>query len=96
MTAVLASVRAPGPVWAIDTLQVTLLLLVAGGAALVVSCRNPVRQVVLLSLYGLVLALTFFSLQAPDVTLSELTVGAVVLPLLFFLGLAKMKERDPG
>lgn len=94
MTGLLASVHAPGPLWAIDALQVTLLVLLAVGAALVVCCRAPVRQVILLSFYGVILSLAFFSLQAPDVTLSEVTVGAVVLPLLFLLGLAKMREGD--
>ena len=32
--------------------------------------------------------------QAPDVTLSELTVGAVVLPLLLLLALAKVRKTE--
>jgi energy-converting hydrogenase B subunit D len=49
--------------------------------------------VIALSAYGLLLALTFFAFQAPDVSLSELTVGAVVLPTLLLLALAKVRER---
>ena len=52
------------------------------------------RQVIVLSVYGLLLALLFLAFQAPDVTLSELTVGAVVLPLLLLLGLAKVRSRE--
>lgn len=84
-------VRPPGPGWAITALQVTLLVLVASGAAAVVTMRDPVRQAVLLSVYGVLLAVLFFSLQAPDVALSELTVGTVALPLLILLTLAKVK-----
>lgn len=76
-----------------DVLQVVLLVLVAAGAAGVVAVRAPARQVVALSAYGLLLALLFFSFQAPDVTLSELTVGAVALPILLLLTLAKVREK---
>ena len=77
-----------------DALQVTVLVLVAAGAVGVVLTRTPVRQVVALSMYGLVLALLFLVFQAPDVTLSELTVGAVALPILLLLTLVKVRERD--
>ncbi|MGH3515409.1 MAG: hydrogenase subunit MbhD domain-containing protein, partial [Pseudonocardiaceae bacterium] len=51
-------------------LQVTILVLVAAGAAAVVLTRDPVRQVVSVSIYGLLLAVLFMAFQAPDVTLS--------------------------
>jgi len=72
------------------TLEVLVLVLVGAGAAVVVATRHPVRQVVLLSMYGAVLMVLFLVLQAPDVALSELSVGTVVLPLLLLLGLAKV------
>jgi uncharacterized MnhB-related membrane protein len=77
-----------------DALQVTILVLVAAGAAAVVLVRDPVRQVIALSVYGVLLAVLFLAFQAPDVTLSELTVGAVVLPLLVVLTLAKVRRRE--
>lgn len=76
----------------LEALQVALLVLVAVGAALVVLTRDPVRQVVVLSAYGLMLALLFLVLQAPDVSLSEIVVGAIALPLLLLAALAKTKE----
>ncbi len=82
------------PAWADRTLLVVLLVLVGAGATAVVLCRNPVRQVVVLSVYGLVLALLFLALQAPDVALSMLSVGAVVLPLLILLSLARIRQQD--
>lgn len=75
-------------------LQVTILVLVAAGATAVVLTRDPIRQVVSLSIYGLLLAVLFMAFQAPDVTLSELTVGAVVLPLLLLLTLAKVRKPE--
>jgi uncharacterized MnhB-related membrane protein len=76
-----------------DALQVTILVLVAAGATGVVVIRDPVRQVVALSVYGVLLAVLFLAFQAPDVTLSELTVGSVALPLLLLLTLAKVRRR---
>jgi uncharacterized MnhB-related membrane protein len=75
-------------------LQVTILVLVAAGATAVVLIRDPVRQVVSLSIYGLLLAVLFMAFQAPDVTMSELTVGAVALPLLLLLTLAKVRKQE--
>ena len=77
-----------------DVLQVTLLILVAAGATAVVLVRANVRQVLVLSVYGILLALLFLAFQAPDVTLSELTVGSVVLPIVILLTLAKMRKRE--
>jgi uncharacterized MnhB-related membrane protein len=77
-----------------DALQVTLLLLVAAGATAVVLVRARVRQVLVLSVYGLLLALLFLVFQAPDVTLSELTVGSVLLPAVILLTLAKVRKRE--
>ena len=77
-----------------DALQVTLLLLVAAGATAVVLVRAKVRQVLVLSAYGLLLALLFLVFQAPDVTLSELTVGSILLPAVILLTLAKVRKRE--
>jgi energy-converting hydrogenase B subunit D len=77
-----------------DVLQVTILVLVAAGATAVVLTREPVRQVIVLSAYGLALAVLFLAFQAPDVALSELTVGSVALPILLLLALAKVRRRE--
>ena len=75
-----------------DILQVTVLVLVAAGATLVVRTRDRVRLVLVLSVYGMLLAILFFVFQAPDVTLSELAVGAIVLPLILLLAIAKVRK----
>jgi energy-converting hydrogenase B subunit D len=82
------------PLWLMDTLQVTVLVLVAVAAAGVVATRDPVKQVIVLSVYGLLLAVLFLVFQAPDVTLSELSVGAVVLPIMLLLALSKIRDRE--
>ena len=80
MSALAAATPYTAPLGLMDALQVTILVLVAAGATGVVLIRGPVRQVIALSVYGVLLAVLFLAFQAPDVTLSELTVGAVVLP----------------
>jgi uncharacterized MnhB-related membrane protein len=40
----------------------------------------------------MLLAVLFFVFQAPDVSLSELTVGAVALPLILLLAIAKVRK----
>ncbi len=82
------------PTGLLDVLQVTILVLVAAGATAVVLIRVLTRQVIALSVYGVLLAVLFLAFQAPDVTLSELTVGSVVLPLLLVLTLAKTRRRE--
>ena len=82
------------PAGLMDALQMTLLVLVAAGATAAVLIRVPVRQVIALSAYGLLLAILFLAFQAPDVTLSELTVGTVILPIVLLLALAKVRRRE--
>ena len=82
------------PSWLMDSLQVTVLVLVAAAATAVALAREPVRQVVVLSGYGLLLAVLFLVFQAPDVTLSELSVGAIALPILVLLALAKVRRNE--
>jgi uncharacterized MnhB-related membrane protein len=75
-------------------LQWVILLLVAGVAPAVVLSRDPKSQVVTLSFYGLICALMFFIFQAPDVALSQITIGAVMLPLMIMLALTKMRRQN--
>lgn len=94
ITGLAAATPYAAPPGLMDVLQVTILVLVALGATAVVLIRVPARQVIALSVYGLLLAVLFLAFQAPDVTLSELVVGAVILPLLLVLTLAKVRRRE--
>ena len=79
-----------------NALLFILLVLVALGGTAVVLTRDPVHQAIVFSVYGLLLALLFLALQAPDVALSEITVGAAVLPLILLVTVAKTREREQG
>jgi len=89
-----------------DVIQIAILVFVAVSGTAVVLTRNTTSQVIGVSFYGLLLALMFFIFAAPDVALSQITIGAVALPLMFMLALAKIhrneeqrkksQERDKG
>jgi energy-converting hydrogenase B subunit D len=78
----------------IGWLQTGVFLLVGVAGAGVVLTRDPLRQSIAVSFYGLILALMFFVHQAPDVALSQIVVGAVALPLMIVLALAKIHQQD--
>ncbi|HET7785874.1 MAG TPA: DUF4040 domain-containing protein [Myxococcales bacterium] len=78
----------------IAALQLLLFLLLAASGMQVVRTREPASQAVAVSFYGLVLALLFFLHQAPDVALSQIVVGAVALPLMILLALAKVRRAE--
>ena len=77
-------------------LEVTVFLLVAAAGTAVVLTRDPLNQAIVASFYGLVLGIMFFVYQAPDVALSQITVGAVALPLMILLALAKVRALRGG
>ncbi len=73
-------------------LLVVALLLVALAGTLVVLAPGPSRQAVTLSVFGLALTVLFVVLQAPDVALSQLGVGTVVVPLMIMLTVQKTRR----
>ncbi|WP_328564158.1 hydrogenase subunit MbhD domain-containing protein [Streptomyces coelicoflavus] len=76
-----------------ETVIVVALLLVAASATAAVAVRDPVRQSLVLAVLGVVLAVLFTVLQAPDVGLSQLAVGSALTPLLLLLTVRKVKRR---
>ncbi|WP_328877515.1 Na(+)/H(+) antiporter subunit B [Streptomyces sp. NBC_00299] len=76
-----------------DAVIVVALLLVAGCATVAVLVRDPVRQALVLAVLGVVLAVLFTVVQAPDVALSQLAVGGALTPLLLLLSVRKVKRR---
>jgi energy-converting hydrogenase B subunit D len=72
--------------------QAAAMLLVAILGLLVVLNRDPLRQVVVVGLFGSSLAILFLILQAPDVALSQVVVG-VAYPLMVLLTLSRAREH---
>jgi energy-converting hydrogenase B subunit D len=74
-------------------LQLVAITLVAFGALAVVSTRDPLRQAIVLGLYGFAVAILFVVFQAPDVALSELVVSGLPFPFVLLAALAKLSKR---
>ncbi len=74
-------------------LQALALAMVALGGAAVVLTRDPLSQAIVVSFYGILLALLFLLFQAPDVALSQMVVGALALPMMILLAIAKIRRR---
>ena len=75
-------------------LQIAALSGVDIGGSEVVLARDPLRQVLVLSVFGMSLAMLFFVFQAPDVALSEIVVSTVGLPVMILLALRKVRENE--
>jgi energy-converting hydrogenase B subunit D len=69
-------------------------VIVAVCATCVVLARDPLRQAMVTSIYGLTLGILFFVFSAPDVALSQTAVGAVALPLMILLALARVRGGE--
>jgi energy-converting hydrogenase B subunit D len=75
-------------------LQATCLVVVAALGTLVVATRDPLRQAAVAGIFGLALSALFLSVQAPDVALSQIAIGAIVVPVLVLLAMARIREHD--
>jgi uncharacterized MnhB-related membrane protein len=75
----------------VNVLIAVALILIGTAGTLVVVIQDPLRQALTVSLFGILLGILFFAVQAPDVALSEIVVGAVALPLMILLALAKVR-----
>jgi energy-converting hydrogenase B subunit D len=78
----------------VTLLQVAALVAVAILGGGVVAAADPLRQTLVLSIYGLALTMMFFVFQAPDVALSEIVVSTVGLPVMILLALRKVNEQE--
>jgi len=75
-------------------LQAVLLVLMGVVGTTVVLARDPLRQAIVNSVYGLIGVLLFVVFQAPDVALSELVVGTVAMPLVLLVAILKVRRKD--
>lgn len=73
-------------------LQFGILACVLVSGTTVVLTRGLASQPIVVSVFGLMLALMFMVFQAPDVALSQIVVGAVGLPLMVLLALGKLRR----
>jgi energy-converting hydrogenase B subunit D len=77
----------------VTALQAVALLVVVAAGTAIVFVPDPLRQTLVLSIYGLALTLLFFVFQAPDVALSQLVVGGVGMPVIILAALRKIAQH---
>jgi uncharacterized MnhB-related membrane protein len=77
----------------VNALQILLFGVAALAGTLVVLTRSPRHQALALGLYGLVLALLFAALQAPEVAMAQAAVGSAALPLMLLVTLTSVSAR---
>jgi uncharacterized MnhB-related membrane protein len=75
-------------------LQIAALAAVAIAGGAVVAATDPLRQTLVLSVYGMSLTMLFFVFQDPDVALSEIVVSTVGLPVMILLAIRKVREHE--
>ncbi len=75
-------------------LQIAALVGVALGGGAVALLSDPLKQTMVLGIYGLSLTMLFFVFQDPDVALSEIVVATVGLPVMILLALRKVRENE--
>ena len=75
-----------------QALRLVALVFVGGFSLVLVRTRDPARQVLGLSAYGMLLAALMLVYAAPDVALSQIVVGALIEPLLIAFALAKVRR----
>jgi energy-converting hydrogenase B subunit D len=78
----------------VTILQIAGLAAVAIGGGAVVLAGDPLRQTLVLSVFGMSLTMLFFVFQDPDVALSEIVVSTVGLPVMILLALRKVGENE--
>lgn len=74
--------------------QYVIYFLLVIFSTVTVLTRDPALQIFPYAFYGMLLAILFLILQAPDVTLSELTVGTALIPFLVLVAISKMRARE--
>jgi uncharacterized MnhB-related membrane protein len=77
----------------VNVLQIIALVLVAAGGTAVVMTAEPLRQTMVLGIYGIGLCFLFFTFQAPDVALSEIVVTSIGLPVIILAALRKIRQH---
>lgn len=75
-------------------LQICAVAVVCISGTSVAVVPSPLRQTLLVSVYGFALTALFFAFQAPDVALSELVIGGVALPVIILAALRRLADQD--
>lgn len=78
-------------IWALNIVLLCFLVLLS---IIVVFARDLLVASIVLSVYSLIMAIMFTQLNAPDVALTEATVGAGISTILFVVTIAKTTRGE--
>lgn len=76
-------------------LQISALIVVCVTGTAIALVPAPLRQTLLMAIFGFALTALFFAFQAPDVALSELVVAGVAMPLIILSALRRLADQVP-
>lgn len=74
------------------TIELILQLIMIIIAISVVKTKNNLKLIILFSAFSLMAASLYFMHNAPDVALSEVSIGSAIIPLIFIVAISKQKE----
>ena len=77
-----------------ETFQAVALISMGIVGTLTVLARDPLRQALVLGVYGMTMVAAFFALQAPDVALSAIVITTIGLPPMVLLALRKLRHFE--
>lgn len=75
----------------VQAVSLTLVAVLGVATAIV---RDPLRQVVVYSLFGLALVIAFGALMAPDVAIAEVAISAIAVPMVLLPAIFKTRGGD--
>ena len=77
-------------------LNLIIIAAILFSAWLAVTMENLLSSIVAVCACGIMVAVEFILLAAPDVALAEAAVGAVLSAVIFIVGLRKIKPKEDG
>lgn len=78
----------------LDPLSVSLLLFLVVCALAVARTKDLVSAVVLFAAYGLIMAIVWLQLRAPDIAITEAAIGAGITSLLFLVAISRTERYE--
>jgi energy-converting hydrogenase B subunit D len=80
----------------VTVLQISALIVVGISGTAIAVTPSPLRQTLLMAIFGFALTALFFAFQAPDAALSELVVSSIAMPMIILAALRRLADQRPG
>ena len=80
-----------GAIFSLNTITIVIILI---AACVAIFSKKLIVSVIALCVVGIVMALEFVLLHAPDVALAEAAVGAVITTGIFIVAIRKTRKKE--